>query len=128
MPLAMLCFRSKSISVIVVSITNFTLKLAYLTEKKILIYMHLLSVVIYWLTSTRTSRKKKIDSSMQDQEFSVYNMIISIITEKKRLVYLHMAKVIYINLLYGRVLWLTRPLRFCQENLDLGYYFLTHGE
>ncbi len=42
MPLAMLCFRS---SVIVVSIMNFTLKLAYLyklTEKKRLIYMHLL--------------------------------------------------------------------------------------
>ena len=59
MPLAMLCFRSKSISVKVdlVSIMNFTLKLAYLyklTEKKRLIYLHML---------TRTSRKKKIDSS-----------------------------------------------------------------
>ncbi len=52
MPLAMLCFRS---SVIVVSIMNITSKLAYpykLTEKKRLIYMHLLLF--------RTSRKKKI--------------------------------------------------------------------
>ena len=46
MPLAMLCFRSKSISVIVVS---FILKLAYLykvTEKKRLIYIHLLLLFI----------------------------------------------------------------------------------
>ncbi len=39
MPLAMLCFRS---SVIVVSIINFTAYLYKLTEKKRLIYMHLL--------------------------------------------------------------------------------------
>ncbi len=88
MPLAMLCFRSKSISVIVVSIMNFILKLAYLykvTEKKRLIYMHLLLLFIMWLT--RTSRKKKIDSSRICS--SVY-----IISKKKRLVYMHI--VIYI--------------------------------
>ncbi len=50
MPLAiiMLCFRSKSISVIVVSIMNFTSKLAYLyklTEKKRLNYLHASIVV-----------------------------------------------------------------------------------
>ena len=62
MPLAiiMLCFRSKSISVIVVSIMNFTSKLAYLYKltdrrKDLIICMHLLLF--------RTSRKKKIDSS-----------------------------------------------------------------
>ncbi len=61
---------------------NFTLKLAYqykLTEKKIFIYMHLLllSIVLCGF-NTRTSRKKKIDSSKIS---SVY--IISI--DKKRL-------------------------------------------
>ncbi len=63
-----------------------------------------------WLT--RTSRKKKIDSSRICS--SVY--IISIITEKKRLVYMHI-------LLYGSVL--SGP----QEkdlDLDLGYYFSQH--
>ncbi len=59
MPLAMLCFRSKSISVIVVSIT---LKLAYLyklTEKKILIDMHLLllSIVLCGLPGPQERRK-----------------------------------------------------------------------
>ena len=88
MPLAILCFRSKSISVIVVSII---LKLAYLyklTEKKRLIYMHLLLLSIMWLT--RTSRKKKIDSSRIWS--SVY-----IISKKKRPVYMHI--VIYIVIL-----------------------------
>ncbi len=45
MPLAMFLLSLKSISVILVSIMNFILKLAYLykvTEKKRLIYMHLL--------------------------------------------------------------------------------------
>ncbi len=51
MPLAMLCFRSKSISVIVVSIvvSIMKLKLASLykvTEKKMLVYMHLLLLFI----------------------------------------------------------------------------------
>ena len=59
MPLAMLCFRSKSISVIVVSII---LKLAYLyklTEKKRLIYMHLLllSIVLCGLPGPQERRK-----------------------------------------------------------------------
>ncbi len=53
MPLAMLCFRSKNIySVLLVSIT---LKLAYLdlyklmlTEKKRLVYMHLLLLYLLW--------------------------------------------------------------------------------
>ena len=66
MPLAMLCFRSKRISVIVVSIMNFTLYCC----------------LYYVCGFTRTSRKKKIESSS-----SVY--IISIITENKRLVYMH---------------------------------------
>ncbi len=62
MPLAMLCFRSKSISVIVVSIMNFTIKLAYLyklTEKKRLIYMHLLllSIVLCGLPGPQERRK-----------------------------------------------------------------------
>ena len=88
MPLAMLCFRSKSISVILVSIMNFILKLAYLykvTEKKRLIYMYLAIVVIIycimWLT--RTSRKKKIDSSR------ICSSVYIIISKKKRPVYMH---------------------------------------
>ncbi len=69
MPLAMLCFRSKSISVILVSIMNFTLKLAYLyklTEKKRHIYTHLLllSIVIVFMWLTRTSRKKILPRSV----------------------------------------------------------------
>ena len=64
MPLAMFLLSLKSIRVL--SIMNFILKLAYLykvTEKK-RTYLHASIVVIYcimWLT--RTSRKKKIDSS-----------------------------------------------------------------
>ena len=49
MPLAMFLLSLKSISVILVSIMNFILKLAYLykvTEKKRLIYMHLLLLFI----------------------------------------------------------------------------------
>ena len=46
MPLTMLCFRSKSTSVIVVSIMNFIAYLYKVTEKKILIYMHLLLLSI----------------------------------------------------------------------------------
>ncbi len=111
MPLAMLCFRSKSISVIVVSIMNFTLKLAYLyklTEKKCLIYMHLLSLSIVLCGLPGPQERSLIDSSRIWS--SVYS--ISIISEKKRLVYMHiMIIAIIILLLYGSVLWLTRPSR-----------------
>ena len=60
MPLAMLCFRSKSISVIVV------LKLAYLyklTEKKRLIYMHLL-IVLCGLPGPQERRKLILPGSV----------------------------------------------------------------
>ena len=89
MPLAMFLLSLKSIRVL--SIMNFILKLAYLykvTEKKRLIYMHLLLLFIVLCgLYTRTSRKKKIDSSRICS--SVY-----IISKKKRPVYMHI--VIYI--------------------------------
>ncbi len=63
----MLCFRSKSISVIVVSIMNFILKLAYLykvTEKKRLIYMHLLNIVLCGLPGPQERRKLILPGSV----------------------------------------------------------------
>ena len=67
MPLAMLCFRSKSISVILVSIMNFILKLAYLTEKKRLVYMHLLLllfIVLCGLPGPQERRKLILPGSV----------------------------------------------------------------
>ncbi len=76
-----------------------------------------------WLTGT--SRKKKIDSS-RIWSCSVYN----IYWERKKK---DLCTCILLSILYGSVLWFTRPSRkgwFCQEDLDLdlGYYFLTRGE
>ena len=105
---------------------NFILKLAYLykvTEKKKLIYMHLLLLFIVlcimWLT--RTSRKKKIDSSRICS--SVY-----IISKKKIPVYMHI--VIYIVVLW--LLYIPGPQFKTKMILpggsgSLGYYFLTWG-
>ena len=98
MPLAMLCFHSKSISDIVVSIMNFTLKLAYqykLTEKKRLITRIYCCYLLYYV-AYQDLKKEENCSKIS----SVY--IISI--EKKILVYMHIV-------IYGSVLWLTRPSR-----------------
>ena len=109
MPLDMLCFCS---SVIVVSIMNFTLKLAYqyrLTEKKRLItcIYCCLSIVLCGLPGPQERRK------LQQDQFSVY-----IISKKKRLVYMHI--VIYIVIIMVVFCGLPGPQGKddCQENLD----------
>ena len=78
---------------------NFILKLAYLykvTEKKRLIYMHLL-LVLCGLPGPQ-ERRKLIS------RISVYNI------KKKKPVYMHNYCYLLL-LLYGSVLWLTRPSR-----------------
>ena len=77
--------------------TNYFIKLAYLykvTEKKRLIYMHLLLYYVALIPGPQEIDSFRICSS------------VYIISKKKRLVYMHI--VIFI-LLYSSVLWLTRP-------------------
>ena len=119
MPLAMFLLSLKSIRVL--SIMNFMLKLAYLykvTEKKILIYMHLLLLFIV-LCGLPTSRKKKIDSSRICS--SVY-----IISKKKRPVYMHI--VIYIVIYMVVFCGLPGPQDKHDSARRIWILDITHGE
>ncbi len=87
---------------------NFILKLAYLykvTEKKRLIYMHLLSLFI--VLCGLPGPQERSNRFFQDLEFSVVYLYL----EEKTCVHAYNYYCYHIIVIYGSVLWLTRPSR-----------------